>query len=297
MNADDTAKTTPLLVITNLINDSALQVERITGSVLAKSNLANEIAGLVHSTTALRSKLAGLVLDEQDCLSTLGDVHANRLGHMIEFQSLSDEAMARLRRRLSARLTTHLIAVRRNKATLERGIELGRAGMLNRFATFAVAGLSQDSDSMMDKASAFVIAYLVAARLKDHLETAGFRWAGEKTLISLYLNAIGCERRKSKERFVADPISSIIATAIGFVSAMRLHQSFYQLHLMLIGEKSMQELELIDFPKHASVAFERGYYKAATPEEEFHRLMHRTRTALSVSPAHPAGSDHLRPTA
>ncbi|MES2830430.1 MAG: hypothetical protein V4695_00370 [Pseudomonadota bacterium] len=279
MNADHKMKTTPLSVITNLISDSALQVERITGSVLAKSNLANEIAGLLHTTTALRAKLAGLASDEQDCLKMLDDLRANRLGHMIEFQSLSEEAMTRLRRRLSTRLTTHLAAVRRNKTTLERGMELARAGMLNRFATFAVAGLSQDPDSMMDKARAFVVAYLVAARLKDHLETAGFRWAGEKTLISLYLNAIGCERRQSKERFVADPISSIIATAIGFVSAMRLHQCFYQLHQTLIGEKSMQELEFLDFPKHTSIAFERGYYRASTPEEEFHRLMHRTRTA------------------
>jgi len=297
MNADHNIRMTPLLVVTDLISDSALQVERIAGSVLAKSNLANEIAGLVQTTTSLRKKLSGLAADKRDCLKMLDDVHANRLGHMIEFHSLPEEAMNRLRRRLATRLTAHLAAVHRNIATLERGIELARAGMLNRFATFAVAGLSQDRDSSMDKARAFVVAYLVAARLKDHLESAGFRWAGEKTLISLYLNAIGCERRKSRERFVADPISSIIATAMGFVSAMRLHQSFYQLHLALIGEKPMHDLEFIDFPGHPSPAFERSYYKVMTPEEEFHQLMHRTRTQGPTPSTHTTGSNHLRPTA
>lgn len=284
MHADDNIKRNPIGAITRLIGESSLQVSRITEAVLAESNLANEVAALMHSSTCLRHKLAGLTTDERDCLRLLADVRANRLSHLSEFQSLSDEAMAKLRRRLAIRLTTHLAAVRRNQSTLERGIELARAGMLNRFATFALAGLSQDWASSMNTARAFVVVYLVAARLKDRLQTAGFRWAGEKILVSLYLNAVSCERGKCRERLVADPISSMIATAIGFVSAQQLHRAFYQLHRVLIGEEATEDLAFIDFPQPPPGAFERSYYRVRTPEEEYHRLLHRTRYALVCLP-------------
>ena len=56
--------------------------------------------------------------------------------------------------------------------------------------------------------AALITACLVAARKKDKLEVAGYRWTGEKTLVTLYLNAIGCERRRRRGRHVADPIAN-----------------------------------------------------------------------------------------
>ena len=104
-------------------------------------------------------------------------------------------------------VAVHIFYAQASIAILDRGIALSRNGMVNRFATFAVAGLSVDAADSMVSGRAH---HCMSGRRpkEDKLEVAGYRWTGEKTLVTLYLNAIGCERRRSRGRHVADPIAN-----------------------------------------------------------------------------------------
>ena len=269
------SENTSLATITSLIGAAEVQVQRIVDAVLGQSVLATEVAALLETTDAIRAKLVILITDQKHCSSLLARLEADTEGRMQLFDSLDDDERQQQRTALMKRLDAHLTGLQTNIATLERGIDLSRAGMVNRFATFAVAGLSLDAGGSMVSGRAFINACLVAARLKDKLEIAGFRWTGEKSLITLYLNAIGCERRRSKKRHVADPIASAIATALGFVSAMQLHQALFALHGAATGATPPVALGHVRFDQAPCAAFEQSYYASTTPEQAYNALMQR----------------------
>lgn len=275
MRTPTTRENTSLATITSLISGAEPQVERIVTAVLGQSILATEVAGLLECTEVIRDKLAILVADKNHCTSLLTRLQTGAGAGMRMFDGLDGEEREQRRTELMRKLDRHLEGLQKNIATMERGIALSRSGMLNRFATFAVAGLSIDADDVMVSGRAFITACLVAARLKDRLEVAGFRWTGEKTLITLYLNAIGCERRRSKERHVADPIASAIATALGFVSAMQLHQALFALHSAATGVAPGPGLRHVRFDQEPCAAFETGYYASTAPKQDFTALMQR----------------------
>ncbi len=243
--------------------------------MLAKSVLPDEVSALIDTTEAIRAKLAILVADQNHCASLLARLKAGAGGDLPMFGELDEDERQQRRAALMIKLGAHLAGLQTNIATLERGIALSRNGMVNRFATFAVAGLSIDAGDTMVSGRAFITACLVAARLKDRLEVAGYRWTGEKSLITLYLNAIGCERRRSKNRHVADPIASAIATALGFVSAMQLHQALFALHSATTGATRAQALGYVRFDRQPCTAFEDSYYSPPAAQQVFMALMQR----------------------
>lgn len=268
----------PLATIVQLVQEAQQQVQRIVESVMEKSALSAEVSGVLETTGFIREKLTALKTDEEDCTQLLARLSSTGYARMPEFAGLSDEETTQRRATLLSRLRAHLVRVRKSKATLERGLELSRASMVNRFATYAVAGLSEDGTDTMISGRAFMVAYLVAANLKDRLETAGFRWAGEKTLITLYLNAVGCERRRSKDRFVADPIASVVATRTGFRSAMELHQALFALHNVTAGGGAADDLGHVQFDQAPCAAFAQNYQASSTLQTVFEKVMQRART-------------------
>lgn len=275
MTSPAVSDNTSLATINTLMGNAEAQVERIVAAVLDESVLAGEVAALLECTDVVRDKLAILVADAEHCAGLLARLQADGGPEMDLFEGLDQDERAQRHAELVRKLRQHADGLQKNIATLERGVTLSRTGMINRFATFAVAGLSLDAGDGMVSGQAFITAYLVAARLKDRLEVAGFRWTGEKTLITLYLNAIGCERRRSKDRHVADPIASAIATALGFVSAMQLHQALFALHGAATGATSAQALGLVRFDQAPCAAFEHSYYASTTPQQTFAGLMQR----------------------
>lgn len=311
----------PLATITGLVATSELQVARIAAAVLATSVLPGEVASLQEITALIQAKLAALDADERHCLQVLRAIAQRDFGSIPELALLDEGECAERAPPLTARLQAHLAQARALRGTLERGLESGRAGMLRRFAIFAVAGLSADvgradgidgidgidnddsnhngdrngdcnqantndlaDTSGLDSGSAFLIAFLVAVRLKDRLQSAGFRWAGEKTLISIYLNAVGCERRRSKARQVADPAASAIATALGFISALQLHQALAGLHAFSTGQCDRHELEVMRFDRAPCEAFDHAYLAHLTPQQEMRRIV--ARASRSARPDH-----------
>lgn len=275
MTTAATSENTSLATITKLINAAEAQVKRVTNAVLEQSVLANEVNALAETTEAIANNLTILIADQTHCTELLARLQADTDGRMPMFDGLDEDERQPRRAALMHKLGAHLAALQTNIATLERGIDLSRTGMVNRFATFAVAGLSIDAADTMVSGRAFITACLVAARLKDKLEVAGYRWTGEKTLVTLYLNAIGCERRRSRERHVADPIASAIATALGFVSAMQLHRALFALHCTSTDAATLATLHHVRFDRVPCAAFAENYYVPAAPIQAFAELMQR----------------------
>ena len=266
---------TPHAVAIALIAAQRHSVERISAQVLAESVLRREVETVRALTTPIADKLLGLIDDEQACTQLLARLGRADFAGMLEFDGLAPAQAAARRALLQARLGLHLLALQQQRARLERGLAHARSGMIRRFAVFAVAGVAGDPGAPADSASVFMLACQVAAHLKDQLETAGFRWAGETTLISLYLNAIGCERRRSKERFVADPAASIVATMLGFQSALELHRAIDGLHQVTIGAANSARLELMQFDRTPCEAFEHAYRLPRTPQQIWQQLLWR----------------------
>ena len=88
-------------------------------------------------------------------------------------------------------VAVHIFCAQADTGVLNRVIALSRNGMVNRFAPFTVADLSVDAAGTMTSGRAFITACLVAARFKDKLQITGYRWTGEKTLITRCLNVTG----------------------------------------------------------------------------------------------------------
>ena len=270
-----TSENTSLAIITSLINAAETQVDRISKAVLAESVLANEVGVLADTTEVIAKNLAILVADRSHCTDVLARLQGDTDSRMPMFDDLDNDERQQQRAALMIKLGAHHESLQTNIAILERGIDLSRTGMINRFATFAVAGLSIDAAETMVSGRAFITACLVAARLKDRLEVAGYRWTGEKMLVTLYLNAIGCERRRSRERHVADPIASAIATALGFVSAMQLHRALFALHCASTDVAAPATLNHVRFDQAPCSAFADSYYAPAAPMQTFTALMQR----------------------
>ena len=271
-------ESTPLAIITDLIEASRAQVERIVVAVLGSSCLAADVEQVLDTNALINEKLSAFAADERDCLATLGQLRADDYDRLPAFDGLDGDDADALRQTLMERLVMHLVDLRIAGSKLERGIELNRTAMIERFAIFSVAGLAQDGAHSVVSARAFVVAYLVAAQLKDRLETAGHRWTGDKTLITLYLHAVGSERRRSKERFVADPVASVIATRLGFRSARQLHQALFAWHLVKSGAASTEPEEPsghIGFDRTPCDAFRRQYQASAIAGEVFSGIMQR----------------------
>lgn len=270
-------QSTPLAIITELIEASRAQVERIVAAVLGTSCLPEDVEHVLDTNALINEKLAAFAADERDCLATLGQLRADDFDRLPAFDGLDDDEMDQLRQTLMEHLVIHLVDLRIAASRLERGIGLNRAAMIERFAIFSVVGLAQDGAASMVSARAFVVAYLVAAQLKDRLETAGYRWTGDKTLIILYLSAVGCERRRSKERFIADPVASMIATRLGFRSARQLHQALFAWHLARSGGEPAEPTGHIGFDQTAGNAFRRQYQASAMAGDVFSGIMQRLR--------------------
>lgn len=275
----DVIKNTPLAIITELIDASRTQIDRISDAVLDMSCLANDVEFVLDTNALINEKLEAFGADERQCLTTLAQLRSGDTDFLPVAEHLDDAALDQLRQTLMQRLVIHLVDLRIAMRKLQRGLELNRAAMIERFAIFAVAGLSQDGASGIVSARAFVVAYLVAAQLKDRLECAGYRWTGEKTLITLYLNAVGCERRRSKDRFVADPIASLIATRLGFRSAKQLHRELYAWHAEKNGSNGSKPNGHISFDPMPCVAFRREYLASPVSHDVYSKLMERLRNS------------------
>ena len=294
MNAQNPAAridATPHAVAIALIAAQRRAVERITAQVIAQSVLRREVETVRALIISIANKLLVLINDEQACTQVLLRLGRADFAGMPEFDGLAPEPAAARRALLQARLGLHSLALQEHRARLERGLAHARSGMIRRFAVFAVAGVAADPAVPVDSASVFMLACQVAAHLKDQLETAGFRWAGETTLISLYLNAIGCERRRSRERFVADPAASIVATMLGFRSALELHRAIDGLHQVTIGAANSARLETMCFDRRPCEAFEHAYRLPRTPQQIWQQLLWRAQRR----PAHCAAPPPLPP--
>ena len=273
--ATDAVDNTPLSIITELIEASRSQVERIVTAILATSCLPTEVEQVLDTNALIAEKRSAFAADERDCLAALGQLRGEDFARLPAFDALDVDDADRLRQSLLEGLVMHLVDLRIVAGKLERGIELNRAAMIERFATFAVAGLARDGAATMVSARAFVLGCLVAAHLKDWLESAGYRWTGEKALITLYLNAVGCERRRSKERFVADPIASAIATRLGFRSARQVHQALFAWHTANAGGDRAEPSGHLRFDRLPCAAFEAQYRASAVPAQVFADIMQR----------------------
>jgi hypothetical protein len=275
---------TPLDTIAGLIGHCQPQVERIVDAVIARSALVQEVAALRETTEAIAERLSALAADEADCVAMLARLDGDSFDQLPEFDGLDADETQDMRQSLRSRLAAHRGVLQNHQATLARGIEIGRTGMVSRFAIFAVAGLAEDGAPSMPSGLAFIVACQVAAQLKDRIETAGYRWAGEKTLVTLYLNAFGCERRKSPERQVADPVASIIATRLGFRSARELHQALHALHeAVATAQDEMNAatgagLGHVQFDRRPCAAFDASYAASTALDDAFLQLMQRVRS-------------------
>ena len=287
---------TPLDAIAGLICRYEFQVERIVTAVLADSALSQEVVALRETTDMLVERLSALAADEADCAAMLARLDGDDFDRLPEFNDLDADEAQDIRVSLRNRLLAHRSVLRNHQATLARGVEIARTGMISRFAIFAVAGLAQDGAHSMPSGLAFIVACLVAVRLKDHLETAGYRWAGEKTLVTLYLNAIGCERRHAPDRQVADPAASIIATRLGFRSAQELHRALHALHeaqaapqdmadgmQMAASAARIADLGHVRFDRAPCPAFDARYAASTALDDAFLQIMARARTGPAAT--------------
>ena len=287
---------TPLDTIAGLIRRCQCQVERVVAAVLADSALLQEVVTLRETTDMLVERLSALDADETDCAAMLARLDGDDFDRLPEFDDLDADEAQDMRVSLRNRLLAHRSVLRNHQATLTRGVEIARTGMVSRFAVFAVAGLAEDGAQSMPSGLAFIVACLVAAHLKDHLETAGYRWAGEKTLVTLYLNAIGCERRHAPDRQVADPASSIIATRLGFRSAQELHRALHALHEAQVAPQDMADgreevtaavriagLGHVQFDRAPCPAFDARYAASTALDDAFLQIMARARTGPAAT--------------
>ena len=287
---------TPFDTIAAILGNCQPQVTRIVATMLADSALPREIAVLRETTDALQERLDALTADEADCIVMLGRLDSPQFDRLPEFDGLDADAAQDMRRSLQRRLKAHRTVLQNHQGALTRGIEIGRTGLVNRFATFAVAGLGKDSAASMPSGLAFIVACQIAAQLKDRLETAGYRWAGEKTLVSLYLHAIGCERRQSPERLVADPAASVIATRLGFRSARELHRALHALDQAqapaapaLPGDDPAAQAQRIGrlghvaFDRAACPNFDASYHASSALDDAFLHIMARARSGPATA--------------
>lgn len=140
----DETKNTPLAIITELITASRGQVERIVAAVLSSSCLAIGVEHVLDTNELINEKLRAFGADEKDCLEMLSRIRGDDTDRLQALDGLEDGAAERLRQTLLEHLVIHLVDLRIATGKLERGIEQNRNAMIERLATFAVAGLSQD---------------------------------------------------------------------------------------------------------------------------------------------------------
>ena len=251
--SDDEVRTTPPMAIARYIESARPQVHDIAMLVIAKSGLAKEIGSLLHTTAAIHEQLAMLKADEK--LSA--EMHAALASAAIGSTALDEAGMAGLppqelqaqKSYMLANLETHLADLRKSQASLMRGIDVGRTTMIARFSRAAAEGVAADTAPAMPRGVVFMLAYLVAATLKDRLQAPGFLCIGENALSSLYVTAVWTQNRRKSERYLSDPMASAIATELGFSSAKQLHQSLHAVHEAATGENVANYLSFVRRPQ------------------------------------------------
>jgi len=227
------------MAIAAFIDSTRPQIAAMAASVLAKHELATTVAHLAQTTAAVHEQMAmleaeyKLTADMQAELAIVVQTICQGKHHQVqaglEADTLSMGELIVQRQTMLDSLTIHLADLRQRQVVLAHGIEHGNIAMTDAFCRAAVGALTMEP-AASDRATGFIMAYLVVALLKDRLQAPGFRGLGENAVTTLYVTALCHCAKRRMEHALTNPMANALAMELSFKSAKEVHEALQGFH-------------------------------------------------------------------